>query len=318
MSDNEIILYLKRIQGRIRGCNIILVILYIAIPVLFFKTFIDFTMSRNFVFCLVVTVAVCIFIGPLAKKQKKLNAEKKDFIGENIVKPVLSEKIEVKEYLPNSFVSRDIIKNSSIMPGYDEITGSDYVKGTYRGVEIVFSDITLTYVDRYRDDDGRRRTRRTVVFKGHFFRMTLGKKLDGYVRIMERKNPRKTGFLADLFNSTAELVGMKSNTIEVESETFNNQFEIKTNDDELAFYILTPQFMENIVRADELANGYTNILFKNNHVDLSMNNYVDSFEVTRNISGKKALDECRMAMRKDLNIILAIADEILTKDRIFS
>ena len=102
------------------------------------------------------------------------------------------------------------------------------------------------------------------------------------------------------------------------SEAFNNQFEVKTDNDQLAFYILTPHFMESVSRADELADGYTNMLFKDNRVDIAMNNYVDSFEVKRNIYTQNALDECRMLMRKDLDILLSIADEILTKDRLFN
>lgn len=76
--------------------------------------------------------------------------------------------------------------------------------------------------------------------------------------------------------------------------------------------------MESVSRADELADGYTNMLFKDKRVDIAMNNYVDSFEVKRNIYTQNALDECRMLMRKDLDILLSIADEILTKDRLFN
>lgn len=318
MSDEAIVAYLKNYQGKIRIFNLLIFIMYIAIPFVFLMTFYEMSMGRNFVPCLIIAVAVCVIIGPLAKKLKSVERERKRFIGDYIVRPILTEKIDVKEYSPNSFVSKNIINNSHILPGYDEISGSDFVKGTYRGVEILFSDLTLVMVDRERDRNGRRRTTRTVVFKGHFFRITLGKELNGYVRIMERKNPRKKGFLSDLLNSTAELMGMKANTVEVESEAFNNQFEIRTNDDELAFYILTPHFMENVVKADELADGYTNIAFEGNHVDMSLNNHQDSFEITKSVSKVEDLRRCRAIMKKDLDIMLAIADEILAKERMFN
>ena len=44
---------------------------------------------------------------------------------------------------------------------------------------------------------------------------------------------------------------MNQNKVEMESDPFNQQFKVITSDDELAFYILTPQFMEHIVAADE-------------------------------------------------------------------
>ena len=46
---------------------------------------------------------------------------------------------------------------------------------------------------------------------------------------------------------------MSQNKVEMESDPFNQQFKVITSDDELAFYILTPQFMEHIVAADEKA-----------------------------------------------------------------
>ena len=318
MSDSQILSELKNYQNKIRINNICMAVVYIAIPIGFFMALMDYVNGKNFIISLVVAIAGCIVVGPLGKNGARLKKVKKDFIGEHIIKSLLAEKIEIKQYTPSNFISKDIIKGSSIMPSYDRISGSDYISGTYKGVNISYSDIVLQRIETYRDSNGRRRTRHVTVFKGHFFRMYLGNKIDGYVRIVERKNPRKKGFFADLLGSAADLVGMKSNTIELENEAFNNQFEVKTDNDQLAFYILTPHFMESVIRADELADGYTNMLFKDNRVDIAMNNYVDSFEVKRNIYTQNALDECRMLMRKDLDILLAIADEILAKDRLFN
>ena len=59
---------------------------------------------------------------------------------------------------------------------------------------------------------------------------------------------------------------MSQNKVEMESDPFNQQFKVITSDDELAFYILTPQFMEHIVAADEKVDGYTKIEFENSRV----------------------------------------------------
>ena len=318
MNDSQILSELKKYQNKIRTNGIVIVVLVLAISIGFFSALMSYTNGSSFIVCLVIAIGSCIAVGPFSKKYTKLKNAKKEFIGEHIIKNLLAEKLEVNKYEPSDYINRDIIKNSSIMPNYDKIYGSDFISATYKGVKISYSDIKLERRETYRDSDGRRRTRYVTVFKGHFFRMYLGNKIDGYVRIVERKNVRKKGFFSDLLGTAADLIGIKTNTVELENEAFNNQFEVKTDNDELAFYILTPQFMENVVRADELANGYTNILFKENRVDIAMNNYEDSFEVTKNIYSQTALDEWRAIMRKDLDILLSIADEILTKDRLFN
>lgn len=98
---------------------------------------------------------------------------------------------------------------------------------------------------------------------------------------------------------------------------FNNQFEIKTSDDQLAFYILTPQFMESVMRLDELADGYTNIELRDTSVVVTLNNGRDSFEVKKILGSQRRLEKYRQSFKKELEIILGVFDEILTKDNLF-
>ena len=102
---------------------------------------------------------------------------------------------------------------------------------------------------------------------------------------------------------------MSQNKVEMESDPFNRQFKVITSDDELAFYILTPQFMEHIVAADEKVDGYTKIEFENSRVTLALNNGKNSFELTKTLWSKSRLDETRLRFRYELNSILSIVDD---------
>lgn len=42
----------------------------------------------------------------------------------------------------------------------------------------------------------------------------------------------------------------------MESEAFNNRFEVKTTDEGLAFYILTPQFMEDKPDIEDINDAF--------------------------------------------------------------
>lgn len=247
--------------------------------------------------------------------------ELKNYIGENVVKKILAEKIDIQEYAPENIINRQAICSSGLLPRYDRITGSDYINGTYKGQKMVYCDLELEVKREEKSDDGHKTTYWETVFKGPFVRIPMSKKINGYVKIIERKNKKKKkGFLDDLFESATKSLGFeaKEKVIELESEAFNKQFEVKTTDEEMGFYILTPQFMEKIIAADEYAQGYTNICFKEDVAYIAINNGKDAFEITKNMYSQKRLEQSRQAMRRDLNRILKIIDEILEKDQLFS
>lgn len=251
---------------------------------------------------------------------KRAEKELKNYIGEYVAKPIIGEKIEIMDYSPSNMLNENAIRASGIMPGCDRMTGSDYVKGSYKGHEFVYCDLKLEYEKEYRDSDGDRRTTWVTLFEGPFVRMPLGKEMKGYVKIKERKNPKKKkGFMDELFESAAKSLGFESkeSIVELESTAFNEQFEVKTTDEEMAFYILTPQFMENIINADQYAQGYTNISFNNGIAYIAINNGRDSFEITKGMYSENRLEKSRQEMRQDLNRILKIMDEILEKEQLF-
>lgn len=251
------------------------------------------------------------------------NAEKelKNYIGEHVAKPIIAEKIDIVEYNPSNMLNEKSIKASGIMPGYDRITGSDYIKGSYKGHQLVYCDLELEIKEQDTDSDGHTSTTWRTVYEGPFVRIPLGKEMKGYVKIKERRSAKKKkGFIDDLFETAVKSLGFESkeSIVELESTAFNEQFEVKTTDEEMAFYILTPQFMESVIEADEHALGYTNISFKDGIAYIAINNGRDSFEITKNMYGEKRLEQSRQEMRQDLNRITRILDEILEKEQLFS
>ncbi|MCM1497104.1 MAG: DUF3137 domain-containing protein [Clostridium sp.] len=316
MKDSIIIRTIRRNQYIIKFTNL-LTISYFLLPFVFLFGFLGIMDGRTadgffkFIICVVWVIFLLIMNKFASKVEKKL----KNFIGENVVKQIISEKIDIQAYVPNNMISTKSIKAAGITPHYDRISGSDYIKGTYHGQAIEYCDIKMEQKHESTDKNGHTSTHYTTVFKGPFMRIPLGEELNGYIKILERKNKRKrAGFIADLFNS---VINKKEKNVELENEAFNNKFQVKTDNEELAFYILTPQFMENIMKADEYAEGYTNISFINGTANIAINNGKDAFEIKKTLYTKKQLDKNRDDMRKDLNLFLSIADEILQKDRLF-
>lgn len=313
-SDREIVSAISSRQRLAKISNILVVIAYLGIFICPICGLMSWdrnpVIGMTFVVLMVVCVLMCVFLG---KSTRKLEAKIKEFAGQYIVKGVLAEKIDIAEYSPNRYINEKFVKKCSILPNYNQINGSDYISGKYRGQKIVYCDLLLEWKTKERDSDGHKRTRTTTQFQGQVMKMELGKDIEGFVQIKEKKNPRKrNGFIANIFGTDTS-----HNNIETENVEFNNQFEIKTSDDQLAFYILTPQFMESVMRLDELADGYTNIEFRGTSVVLTLNNGKDSFEVNKTLGSQRRLEKYRQSFREELETILGVFDEILTKDNLF-
>lgn len=313
-SDREIVASVSGLQRLMSLSNFCFIISYIGISVCPICAFINWvknsTLGMTFLVLTLVSVLMCVFLG---KSTNKLKARIKELVGQYIVRDILAEKIDIVKYSPNQYINKQFVKDCMILPNFDKINGSDYISGIYRGKKFTYCDLLLEIETREEDDDGHRSKTTKTMFNGHLVTMDLGKDIGGYVRIREKKNSRKKkGFLANVLG-----LGSSGNSIETENIAFNNQFEIKTSDDQLAFYILTPQFMESVMRLDELAAGYTNIEFRGTSVVIALNNGRDSFEINKSLHSTKRLERYRQSFRNEFDVILGVLDEILTKDNLF-
>ena len=319
LSDSQIISQISSKQRMIKFLNFIHPLLFIAMPAAIFWGFANWDRNIGKGIFFIILGLLCIpFLVVLGKSVNALERKIKSLTGEYLVKGVLAEKVQVEKYAPNEYINPDFVKNCNILPNYDRISGSDYVSGTYRGVPFTFCDLHLEYETERQDDDGHTSKHYETNFRGHVITLHMKQRMNGYVRIRERKNPHKQNSLfTGLFNSAAEFLGMNQNVVEMESDPFNQQFKVSTSDDQLAFYILTPQFMERIVAADEKADGYTNLEFAGDRITLTLNNGKDSFEVKKTIGSRSRLEKTRQTFRDEFQNILSIIDEILTKDNLF-
>ncbi|MBQ8317383.1 MAG: DUF3137 domain-containing protein [Lachnospiraceae bacterium] len=320
MTDDEIISKVSKIQRKGKTINFIANASLLLFPVAIIGGLVmigcQHILGPFILIAGIIGLPVAIITG---KKTKTVNKEVKNAIGEYVIKDVIAERIEIIKYTPDNFMNQDFIKSCSILPKFDRISGSDYILGRYNGVKFTYCDLHMEREHTERRDGKTKTTYRTV-FQGPLMTIELGQKMDGYVRIKERKTPRKEkGFFSDVFSGAADVLGVKTSddTIEVESVEFNNQFEIKSNNQQMAFYILTPDFMESIVQADALAQGYTNLLFKGTNAVVTINNGKDSLEIKRTISGKNQLEKSRQRIRDDLSRVLAIYDKVLEKEQLF-
>lgn len=322
MGDLDIINNVHSYQSKIKGFKFVR-ILCIIVSVLVVLSAGIFGSPADYdtgsVILLIAVVGVCflvliIMVRLMSKTEKQLKA----FIGENITKQILAQFIWLTGYEPLKYMPENEMRESGALPSYNQISGSDYVKGTYKGKEVEFCDLKLEYEESDTDSDGNTTTSCVTVFQGHLLKIRLGRHLDGGVRVLERRVKRKKKGSSGLMNSFWSKMGLTPyQDVEMEDEEFNRAFGVKAQNPHTAFYILTPHFMQSIIRMDRIADAHTNICFVGDYAYISLDNGRDLFEIKSAFENVESLAAARNRMYQDMRYITAVMDEILQNEYLF-
>ncbi|MCL1917429.1 MAG: DUF3137 domain-containing protein [Peptococcaceae bacterium] len=278
-------------QRKFTAFGITLICLFILFP--FMSYFIG---AVAIVGCLAALGGSVFFFG----KAGKLKRKTKNLIGANLVRDILAEVFELKEYVPDKYIDRECIAATQVIPHWDECSGSNYVCGKYRGVECMFSDIHLK---RVTEDENK--ARRTTLFKGQWIACEFGKKIETPLLVRERPKGKS---MHKLEKTKRDLV--------TQNAAFNEKFQILADDPQSALNLLTPRFMEHIVSAAATADARTYLYIGDMWVHIAVDNRRVSFE-----AGKGAdvsdIRQLRTRMKSELRYITGIIDELLKNEYLF-
>ncbi len=251
-----------------------------------------FTLDTLIIIIALIFAVAGMYFRDKAKRNAKNNA------AFQLVQSALGEVFTNVEYAPEQRLHESYIKETEFFQ-YDTITGSDYVKATYKDVNVEMSDITLhkKEIRRSKDDISEKEV---MIFKGLWMICDFHKKLSTELALIERKGLGKK---------------LSIGGIKTESETFNKRFYIKSQSPHEAFYILTPHMMEYIIAMDEKADGYTYMYFlREGKVHIAINSRRDSFEM--NSLNTNAV-ELRERFKSELSYITELIDELRLVDTLF-
>ncbi|MCL2698434.1 MAG: DUF3137 domain-containing protein [Oscillospiraceae bacterium] len=241
----------------------------------------------------------------------KVKKELKCIVSNHIVRGVLSEKFELTTFMPGSHIGQNIIIASGLFPqagfargGWNRISGSDLVAGIYKGVRFNFSDLHL----QEERGSGKNRTV-TTIFKGQWLTIEYKKELPAGVTLRARGGGKMR----------THGVGKRAKSdIETENIEFNQKFQIQTRDPHTAFYVLTPHFMEYILRAKQRAGAQAHMNFGTRQVHIALHNGRDLFEPTgKNLFATNNIATLKMQMQWDVNYITNVIDELLLNENLF-
>lgn len=148
------------------------------------------------------------------------------------------------EYSDKVGYSIDKLKPWGIVPHYDRIRTEDFVKGSYKGVEIELFEAHLEKESRTKDN---KRTYSTL-FKGLCIALSVHKNFKGKTVIIKDRG---------IFNIFAKNEHMKGlSTVKLEDPHFEKKFEVFSDDQIEARYLLTTSFMQRLLDLVELLKAH--------------------------------------------------------------
>ncbi len=263
----------------------------IAVPVVL----LFFSGSFPFAVPILLIVAILVLFGAGMIQADKL----KKFVSESIVQKALEDVFDGITYHSGRHISDSYVHASNMgLPRFDRIEGSDYVKGTYKGLRIEMSDVTLIEEEITTDEDGNQQRNDHNVFRGLWLVCDFGKTLSADMRLWEWGGLRFT-----------------NKGIQTDNEQFNKTFRVESEVPVEAFYILTPHMMEYILGMKSRAGGHIHMCFaRDGKVQIAVDSGRDSFEVSGRETDASAL---RQKFVSEIRYVTDIIDELRLVDTLY-
>lgn len=256
-------------------------------------------------------LAVCLYVVLIyfciIKPRKKYS----NYYKEYFVLKALKQSFTNVIYKPEAGVSKKTITDTGVIYTGDRFTSNDYISGKYKGVKFRQSDVKMEkemHIYIPSKDDISELTYYVTLFKGRWMVFDFNKNFKANVCIYEN------GFLNKRINSIFSSVKYKK--VNLESREFNNDFNVYAVNEEDAFYIITPHFMEKISKLNDVCSGKLILCFINNQLHVGLYNNDDAFEAPsyfRIFSKKSAIK----SINKDIKLITMFVDELELDNDLF-
>ncbi|MGE4321106.1 MAG: DUF3137 domain-containing protein [Acholeplasmataceae bacterium] len=176
---------------------------------------------------------------------------------------------ELKKMIPNAtyrmhdgFTELEVV-NSGLLRHQDRFHSEDMIEGTLDGIDFKCSDVKQEDVST----DSKGHTHTTTVFEGRFYQFDFPKTFEKMIVITQH---HPLSFIN------------KHKLVETESIKFNSELSVYSEDKQAAFYLLTPAFMEKLMRLDETFKDRVSLSFIENKLYIAINNGKNAFEIPLN------------------------------------
>lgn len=289
LSDQEIE-QIKKEQADVVFNKIILLISAVALTISLTAYFVFQEIGIFISGIVVIVILMGIGIYAYDKESKEFSQIVKDTIVKGLFKEEFTEVI----YQPEKGFDESFISDTEMYSTGNRYYTDDLLSANYKGVGFMQADILMQQVT-----SNGKTTTTTTLFHGRWFICDFIKDFNGYHQI--RSNG---GF----FKNTKPFnwFGTKTKKFEFEGKAFTNKFTAYTTDEQEAFYLINPGYMERLEKFVDYINEEIVFGFIDNKLHVAIYNNKDAFE----LKGKN-LDQAFVDnIEEDIKLIKLIIDEL--------
>ena len=255
----------------------------------------------GFMIPLIVAGLVIAIIAGVIRNGRKSTIKKQ--LSDNLVKSALEDVFDNVIYEPFKAMPSSLVWESDMMlpVSFNTVEGSDHIKASYKGLDIEMGDISLVDSGEiYNDETQMYEKVESTVFRGQWLVCDFGRELVSDVKLAARSRADRA---------------LKKASIKTENEEFNKRFTIVSDNEQEAFYILTPHMMEYIMSMADKGGGevYMSFLRKGKlHIAVKTNR--DFFEMG---SGSPDAAALRRKFTGEIRYFTDLIDELKLTDTIY-
>jgi hypothetical protein len=215
-----------------------------------------FMLSFLWIYFVVLLIAGAIGMTVFMLKLQQATATFKD----HLMDAVLQEFFTDFSHNKKAGLSLFDVMASELLAKPDRYYSNDFIQGSYQGVGFAMSDVTMQRVIQ----TGKTTTVQTY-FRGPVMVFDFHKETKGKLIVQQSRR-------GQVFSSYK--------SVKLESVQFNKRFFTYATEQKLAFFILTPHFMERLQRLEEEVPGQFYFSFINSKMYVALHNNKDLFEVS--------------------------------------
>jgi len=227
-------------------------------------------------------------------KFRKVSRSFKDQVLVKVMKEILPDTI----YNPDQGLDEFTVYRTECLKHADRFHSEDLITGSIENVAFRSSAIRLEERHVQHTKNGTR-VYYVPYFVGRIFEFTFNKEFEGYLQVLEAGSP---------------ISNRPFKKVQLESIEFNKKFRTFSTTELSAFYVLTPDIMEEVMKLEARNPGRISFSFTGAILYIAINNNRDTFELRL---FKKIDDSIVEEFKQDLLVIHDIIMSLKLNQNIF-
>jgi hypothetical protein len=247
-------------------------------------------------FTFIIFMGLIIFAG---NKKKIYSKQFKRYI----IEYGINQYFDDVKYQPDYGIDSSTVYSAGMVLKGNHFESEDLITGVFKGVPFTQSDVRIQ-----RRQGPSRYAKRIDLFCGRWMIFNFNKNFVCNLQVVEK------GFFGS--KKGKDQYGSRLHKLEMDDEAFNRAFKVNCEDNEEAYYILTPQMMRRMLELKENTKGQLMFCFMNNALHIACNTGRNSFEPP--VFNKIDLQKIMNDTYSDLSLITSFVDSLNLDNRLFT